>query len=562
MRSPILAMLWEIWRLTRVEAAWRLAGGIVGAWTVLGVFAAFAPDRPAFQDFGVAIALVVLVVPHTTGWISLTRLTGGMPGFPFSLHYTLPVRTTVLVGVPMAYLTVGSATTYLVAALLMRLTSGHPFPLLPVAAWIAALTVVLVAANWLSRNPVFWMLSAAPAVAAWLLLADHRLNAEEIQGSFDWPPYLWATRFDFPLTDYAFIGAIALASLGAVVARVARERHGDMRAIPLTFGDPPDELIGLFRFRCPTSSPTLAQLWFELKSGGLPLVTIGAVVAILNPLFFAVTGYIDAWLSSMYARTFAIMFATISLLILQFLWHNAFGVRWRRGRWYPSAFETTLSCGTSRLAALKVLVRSVCALAALTLVVVSLWVSLPLLGPGKIPELLRSGQRAIEGGIGALTGYQQLALSAVASIGLVVTVALLAALWALGARYPRRMNRAAGSLLLLHCLVLFLLVLNGRRGIGLFVEAMGWIDAPLLLFATIYLTWKVFAERLLSLRSTVGIVLISAAFGVAWVTVLRAAGVQLAGMPTMDAAWMLSPSLLPLMASAVAPWSLSRIRHM
>jgi hypothetical protein len=80
-------------------------------------------------------------------------------------------------------------------------------------------------------------------------------------------------------------------------------------------------------------------------------------------------------------------------------------------------------------------------------------------------------------------------------------------------------------------------------------------------FATIYLTWKVFAERLLSLRSAVGIVLISAAFGAAWLTVLRAAGVQLAGT-TMHVVWMLSPALLPLMASVLAPWSLSRIRHM
>jgi hypothetical protein len=29
----------------------------------------------------------------------------------------------------------------------------------------------------------------------------------------------------------------------------------------------------------------------------------------------------------------------------------------------------------------------------------------------------------------------------------------------------------------------------------------------------------------------------------------------------MDAVWMLSPVLLPLMASVLAPWSLSRIRH-
>jgi hypothetical protein len=47
----------------------------------------------------------------------------------------------------------------------------------------------------------------------------------------------------------------------------------------------------------------------------------------------------------------------------------------------------------------------------------------------------------------------------------------------------------------------------------------------------------------------------------AWLTMLRAAGVQIAGMPTMDAVWMLSPALLPLMASVLAPWSLNRIRH-
>jgi hypothetical protein len=43
--------------------------------------------------------------------------------------------------------------------------------------------------------------------------------------------------------------------------------------------------------------------------------------------------------------------------------------------------------------------------------------------------------------------------------------------------------------------------------------------------------------------------------------VLQAAGAQLTGTPAMDAAWMLSPVLLPLMVSALAPWSLSRIRH-
>jgi hypothetical protein len=32
-------------------------------------------------------------------------------------------------------------------------------------------------------------------------------------------------------------------------------------------------------------------------------------------------------------------------------------------------------------------------------------------------------------------------------------------------------------------------------------------------------------------------------------------------MSTTNAVWVLSPMLLPLMASVLAPWSLNRIRH-
>ena len=79
--------------------------------------------------------------------------------------------------------------------------------------------------------------------------------------------------------------------------------------------------------------------------------------------------------------------------------------------------------------------------------------------------------------------------------------------------------------------------------------------------ATVYLFWTVLAERLLTPRQACGAILVSAAFGAAWVTVLTAAGVPLSAMPARDAVGMLSPALLPLMASVLAPWSLSRVRH-
>ena len=116
--------------------------------------------------------------------------------------------------------------------------------------------------------------------------------------------------------------------------------------------------------------------------------------------------------------------------------------------------------------------------------------------------------------------------------------------------------------------VLVLRAPDGQGGNGLevlFMDALfgatPWIATTALVLATVYLFWRSLAERLLTLRSACGAVLVSAAFAAAWVTVLRAAGVSLGEMRTTDAVWMLSPMLLTLMASVLAPWSLNRVRH-
>jgi hypothetical protein len=554
LRSPMIAMLWENWRLTRVEIAWRLALGIVGGLTVLAVFSS---QREAMKDFSAAIALILIVLPHFIGWLSMAKLNSGRPGFPLYLLYTRPVRTALLVGIPMAYLTVVPAAIYLVSALLLRVTSGYAFPLVTVAAWIAALNVVVSAINWSTRNRLIQMLGVMVATSAWMFLAIHRLTAVEIQGSYDWPPNLWPTLFDFPLTDYALIGAIGLASFGMAVARVARQRHGDApSAMPRTLEFPgfPERLVNLFRFPCPTSSATRAQVWFEMKSSGLPVLTIGLALAILNPLVFAITRPIE------FATPFAVMFAMASVLAVLILGVNAFGMRWRQGRWYANAFEATQPHRTAQLAGLKVLVRSICVLPALIAVVLSAWTSFSYIAVGE--RYLRSGLRVIEGAVGALTGYQQVALAVVASIGVAVMVALAAASIALAARHPRPLNIATCLYLSSWGVVLVLLALAGHRGLELLFGPSRFIDAPVIVLATVYLSWRAFAERLLTLRWAFGIVLVSVAFGTGWLTLLRAAGVQLAAVPTMDAVWMLSPVLLPLMASVFAPWSLGRIRHM
>jgi hypothetical protein len=563
-------MLWENWRLTRVEAAWKLGLGIVGGLAVLVVFEAMAPSKTT-KDFGAFVAFMVILLPNITGWFSIPKVNGARAGFPFSLHYTRPVRTAVLVGVPMAYHVATAAASYLVSAFVLRVTSGYPFPLLPVAAWVAALNMTHAPANWSIPSRVVTVLGSLAAGVGVMAFAILRLPP----GGFDWHDSAspWPAMFDLRLTDYALIAAIGLSSFGLTVAGVVRQRRGDApAAIPwMSGGGYPLWLVNLFRFPCPTSSATRAQIWFELTSRGLPVLAIGVALAIVNPLLFAISVPAGEWL-----RVIAMMCGMFSVIAVVMLGGNAFNIRWRPGRLYASAFEVTLPCGSARLAGLKVLVRSVCVLIALAAVGVSVWASMSFIAVGEHGEPLkgyqplRSWQGAIESAIGSLTTYEQVALTVVAPIGIAIMVASWAAVGALVTRYPRRLG-ILGWLVLLHGAVLIPLVLTGYRGFGskelweflldVLVWMTRWIDTPAIVLATFYVTWKAFAERLVTLRSVCVAALVSMAFGAAWVTLLRAAGVQIAAMPATDAAWMLSPVLLPLMASVLAPLSLSRIRH-
>jgi hypothetical protein len=158
------------------------------------------------------------------------------------------------------------------------------------------------------------------------------------------------------------------------------------------------------------------------------------------------------------------------------------------------------------------------------------------------------------------------AIVVVASIAIGVMVALLASRVALSTRYSRRL-RVAGSLLLLCGFSLVLLAMAKQRGVGVeflleaVLGAIGWVVPAAIALSTVYLSWRAFAERLLTPGYTCGVLLVTAAFGAAWLTMLDAAGVHLAATLTTDVVWILLPTLLPLTASALAPWSLSRVRH-
>jgi hypothetical protein len=590
LRSPVAAILWELWRVTRAEVAWKLILPIGIGLAALALGATFGPsDNPKrYQDVNdlvAALALTVLVLPHLVGWVSMAKLNGVQPGFPLYLIYTRPVRTSAIVALPMAYLTALSSAIYLMSAMVLRATSGYAFPLLPVAAWIAALTLLFTAAAWSTRNKLIPVLVGMFATVRALGLAVQRLTAVEIPDTFDWPPGLWPTLFDFPRTDYAWIALIGLASCGVTIAMVKRQRHGDP-LVAITWapdGGLWDGLVSLFRFPCPTTSATRAQVWLVLKSNGLPVLTIGVALAIVILLVSAVSGPIDAaWNADpdvscsigecFWVRALPPMLTPLALFTVLLLGRNAFGIRRKQGRTYVSTFEATQAYGTPQLALLKVIVQSLCVLGALIAIGVSVWVSMPLLGDAVFIQMwgvpLNSLRSAITHAFAALTGYEQLALAIVAAGVVVIGVAAFAVIAALRIRYFRRAT-IASLLLVLYGLAFVWLAVGvrvdpetaSRFHLDVVYGAMRWIAAAAMVITTGYVFWSGFAEHVLTIRYAIGAVAISAAFGAAWLTALNIAGVQFSGMSAMNAISAVSPALLPLTVSVLAPWSYSRIRH-
>ena len=573
MRSPVVAMLWENWRLTRLEALNRLVLTLVGGAVLL---MAAAPDVAGlpYSRGNATTVFVVGTFIHVCLWFSIAKLNGGKfldgyhPGFPFPSLYTQPLRTATLVGVPVAYCAVAAAGTYVVWALLMRGAFDLPLPVVPVAAWIATLVLVQAAGYWSTRSKIVQWAGTTLAFIVCILLAGRHLAGMGPNGESPFAPERWAALFDYSLVDYTIMAVIGLVSYGLLVAGVARQRRGDSGAMrPRTA-----ELTALrdwsgriFPFPCPTSSTLRAQVWFELRSSGLAILVFGFMSALAIPLLFA------AGIPAAFMRSLALSTLVFGPLLVLLFGSNAFGIRRRQGRIYASVFEATLGCTTVSLAARKVLVRSVCVFAALCIVAASLWWSLPMVGAwqGAEAEAQRfANLRAAAAAELAAATWTQIAALAILAFGAVaLIVTARAVLEALLARYRKQLLVAgAGVAMYGGAFVVRQLMPDHAEGVAAtaldaLFGATIWIVMTAAALATVWLFRDALRAAVLTPRQAGVAALFSAVVAAAWLTAIAAGGVPLGAVPAADMLPLMSPALLPLLASVLAPWALSRVRH-
>jgi hypothetical protein len=464
----------------------------------------------------------------------------------------------------MAYAALMGAALYLAWALPLRIAFDVAIPLAPIAAGVVALQLVQATAYWATRSRLVQWLGTMAAFWAYLVLALRRAGFTIRGDAF--APDQWPILFDYSFVDYALIVVIALVCFAVTVAGVARQRRGDAQSdAPRMAGTSSawNWFAGLFRFRCPTSSATRAQLWFELRSSGLTILGVGCLVAIVMPLIFA------AGARAEFFRSTALGIPLMSTMGLLVLGGNAFGIRRKQGVTYASLFDSTQASRTGSMATLKVVTRSVTVLAALGIMAVSVVLSSSLTRywPTAAPDVANYHklQDDIATGISTLRAWDLAALAVIVAAAITVLVTARAVIEALFVRYRARVVVVVAALLLF----VLALGLSGmlhegespRRLLNAALGATLWIIAATVALTTVYLFWRAIAEGLFTPLQAGIAVLVSAVFLAAWLTFLRAVGVSLGDLSMGSAVATVWPVTLPLLASVVAPWSLSRVRH-
>jgi hypothetical protein len=525
-----VATLWESWRLTR----WRLV--------VVPGFATFCGwllSRNAVS----LLAYVVLFAAALAMALSLP-LFGTRPGFPLSRAFARPIRTSVLVAAPLAYVFAAAAASYLLPAALLRVATGAALPLLPAATVMGALAVLVAGSSWVTRDATA---RTGLGIGAYLLagvllklLDPFREVGKAFSGKLASPRLLVLSGKGY-LVVILFIAVIYL----WIWFAVARQRHGadelpgpepSAQRSQQDRGDILETIrstcIQMFRWHCPVSSPTAAEVWFELQYYGIPVLVIGALLALCIPA-------LTSWGNAVHSAIPVVLAACT--LAAPFLAGVGASIWSRRdsSRAKLPAFEAARPIGTVQLITVQVLVTSVCIFAAWILMAASFWLSLP-----SLAHIQRYGVRLLSG---LIVGF----------IVLATLISLLAALRALASSYGLRLWMGA-VFLVLYIVSVIIAVAQGWLDAAV-IDAHLWALALVIPAGTLVALGKALAGGIRRPRQVATAMLAWVLFAALCLDLLQTGGVM-NGSATL-AALALASTLLPLMALGIAPWSLSLIRH-
>jgi hypothetical protein len=552
-------MLWESWRLTWRQLAFFGALASFAGWAMLAGGAADAPERWAFVHL---VLLMVAVMALGALCIVAGR---AVPGYPYPLAFGRPVRTSLLVAVPMLYRAGACAAIYAIPAAALRAAYGVPFPVTPIAVLLAAGAILFLGASWFTRDArvrtlttIALLLFGVPAALRWL----HPWNVAA--GSL---ARVVPDMVHLSAAKHVLIALAAVAVYFVTVRGVERQRHGDEAprpAQPVVARRPSaaskgfvehfrDATLAIVRWPCPTSSPLAAEIWIEAKARALPVLAMGLLLALCVPLLVMLGAGVQPQLVGVYVVVCVTIvpgmpfFSAVSVSF----WNREASLRAPM-----NPFEATRPIATARLAAVQIAIASGAILGAWTFIAASVWLSLPLAGADTVFATLPG---TIAASLRAVPIARLLAVAAIGLVALSTVVALLAAIRAFSVLYGKRLWLGALGLGLYAIFVQFAVATD--RWSGAAVGLHLWALAAAIPAGTAFAMVRALAARSVLARHAVAALIIWGAFAaVAWL-VARDVGFTLDALAPALGALVLAAALLPLTASVLAVWSLGLIRH-
>ncbi|HTQ99451.1 MAG TPA: hypothetical protein VMH83_05655 [Candidatus Acidoferrum sp.] len=566
MRSPAIALLWECWRLSRRWYLWVLPAAIalnLALMNLSGIVKLPPPMLAADPTLGLRIvALFAFTISFMLAIFAtfMAMALGGKAGFPLQFEYRLPVGSAVLIAVPMALMAVLCASLYVIPVTLNWLIYGVAFPLLPVCAVLMTLAVALLTSSWATTSTPSRLFALVVAVVGYSSLFSH-LAPMHFPGSdprHPAPPALTPDIMIMTPGGYAELAAACLLLFGITLASLRRQRcsesplPGLSALLPARSGTASswsvsalrDRIADLVALPCPVQSRWRAELWLELKRHTLPILLIGALIALIMPLHLlgnSLGNISTTWLDYLFLATVFLTGTGIAI----------FNRRSATGG-YMSAFEGTRRLSTPALALIQVLALAASILAGMLLVCTSLYLSSRLLDQPSVLTSLFSAA-ADETPLQLFSDIIVLLTLYLAAIMLFVCVHVCSIVW--GRIFPY----GIGALALYGIIFSFLI---SHQNVGLQgIQRHMWGFAAAVLLLTLLVLGRTLQLKILTLPSALAGAAVWVVFVVCGVYSLAQRGIVLADQPSELQAFNASLLLLPLTFFLALNWCYDRLRH-
>ena len=148
-KSPAMAMIWELWRTSRLATVWVLCGQL--AWVLaIASLKYFNHKLDGEEVSPVLCGIFMMTTTITSGFSQSWRhsFESRRAGFCFHLGYARPVPTWQLVLIPMLFMSIMTAVCYWVAAVSLQALTGIQVPLIFPALLSICIVSGLACAAW------------------------------------------------------------------------------------------------------------------------------------------------------------------------------------------------------------------------------------------------------------------------------------------------------------------------------------------------------------------------------------------------------------------------------